>query len=197
MNSRAISDVIRSDLTTLEGIRTNTLKDIRLIEDYVYSLKSRFNEQQARIQTLEDRIRSNVDIELLRAKDKKNYWLKSSERVVDIKSNLSHLLVDQVVDADQDLDGPDSQASVAQETFGDDEEEGAPGSGTPKPSPNKGQGKPSTGGDGEEPGEDGDSSDQQVNLVGKKVRVTEGPDAGKTGTVKQVLPNGDIIIDVE
>ena len=163
----------------------------------MYSLKSRFNEQQARIQTLEDRIRSNVDIELLRAKDKKNYWLKSSERVVDIKSNLSHLLVDQVVDADQDLDGPDSQASVAQETFGDDEEEGAPGSGTPKPSPNKGQGKPSTGGDGEEPGEDGDSSDQQVNLVGKKVRVTEGPDAGKTGTVKQVLPNGDIIIDVE
>ena len=101
MNSRAISDVIRSDLTTLEGIRTNTLKDIRLIEDYVYSLKSRFNEQQARIQTLEDRIRSNVDIELLRANEKKNYWQKSSERVVDIKSNLSHLLVDQVVDADQ------------------------------------------------------------------------------------------------
>lgn len=101
MNSRAISDVIRSDLTTLDGIRMNALKDIRLIEDYVYSLKSRFNEQQARIQTLEDRIRSNVDIELLRANEKKNYWQKSSERVVDIKSNLSHLLVDQVADADQ------------------------------------------------------------------------------------------------
>lgn len=101
MNSRAISDVVRSDLIALDGIRTNTLKDIRLIEDYVYSLKSRFNEQQTRIQTLEDRIRSNVDIELLRANEKKNYWQKSSERVVDIKSNLSHLLVDQVADADQ------------------------------------------------------------------------------------------------
>lgn len=101
MNSRAISDVIRSDVTVLDGIRTNIQKDMRLIEDYVYSLKSRFNEQQARIQALEDRIRSNVDIEVLRANEKKNYWQKSSERVVDIKSNLSHLLVDQVANADQ------------------------------------------------------------------------------------------------
>lgn len=101
MNSRAISDVVRYDVTVLDWIRTNILKDMRLMEDYVYSLKSRFNEQHDRIQALENRIRSNVDIELLRANEKKNYWQKSSERVVDIKSNLSHLLVEQVADADQ------------------------------------------------------------------------------------------------
>ena len=104
----------------------------------------------------------------------------------------------QVVDADQDLDGPDSAASVAQETFGDEEGEEATGSGIPKPQQGKPEGSPKPGEGGEpQPGEDGEPGDSQAELVGKKVRVTEGPDAGKIGTVKQVLPNGDIIIDVE
>ena len=44
-------------------------------------------------------------------------------------------------------------------------------------------------GEGGEPGEEGSSS-----IIGKRVRITSGPNAGQIGTVKQVLPNGDIII---
>lgn len=109
-----------------------------------------------------------------------------------------------VVDADQDLAQPDSDSSIAQEIMGDEEGEGQPQPGS-SGTPSSGQPKP---GDGEEksgggkPGEgedDGDKkpedSQSQQNLVGKKVRVTEGPEKGKIGTVKQVLPNGDIIIE--
>ncbi len=107
----------------------------------------------------------------------------------------------EVTDADVDLGAPDSDASVAQEVMSDEDGEGTPkpGSGKPgSPQPgdageDKGSDKP---GDGEE-GDDKDSSDSdtQTNLIGKKVRVTEGPNKGKIGTVKEVLPNGDIIIE--
>lgn len=109
-----------------------------------------------------------------------------------------------VVDADQDLAQPDSDSSIAQEIMGDEEGEGQPqpgSSGTPSSGqPKPGEGEKKSGGD--KPGEgedDGDKkpedSQSQQNLVGKKVRVTEGPEKGKIGTVKQVLPNGDIIIE--
>ncbi len=109
-----------------------------------------------------------------------------------------------VVDADQDLAQPDSDSSIAQEIMGDEEGEGQPqpgSSGTPSSGqPKPGDGEEKSGGD--KPGEgedDGDKkpedSQSQQNLVGKKVRVTEGPEKGKIGTVKEVLPNGDIIIE--
>lgn len=105
-----------------------------------------------------------------------------------------------VVDADQDLGEPDSEASVAQETISDDGEEGTkPGTGQPGKTKlgdggeDKESTKPGEGENGEEKGQS--DSDIQTNLIGKKVRVTEGPDKGKIGTVKQVLSNGDIIIE--
>ena len=105
-----------------------------------------------------------------------------------------------VVDADQDLGEPDSESSIAQETISDEEGEGKPGGQPGKPGDQ--QGKPGPGkpeGPGEDKGEDGDkgeeSSDSSKSLIGKKVRVTEGPNKGKIGTVKDVLANGDIIIE--
>lgn len=102
----------------------------------------------------------------------------------------------EVVDADQDLGEPDSESSIAQETISDEEGEGQPSGQPGKPvkpgKPGDQQGKPG-------PGEDGDkgeeSSDSPKSLIGKKVRVTEGPNKGKIGTVKDVLANGDIIIE--
>jgi hypothetical protein len=105
-----------------------------------------------------------------------------------------------VVDADQDLGEPDSESSIAQETISDEEGEGKSGGQPGKPGDQ--QGKPGPGkpeGPGEDKGEDGDkgeeSSDSSKSLIGKKVRVTEGPNKGKIGTVKDVLANGDIIIE--
>lgn len=98
----------------------------------------------------------------------------------------------EVVDADQDLGEPDSDSSIAQEIMGDEEGEGQPQPGF-SGTPSSGQPKP---GDGEELGEKKpEDSESQQNLIGKKVRVTEGPEKGKIGIVKQVLPNGDIIIE--
>jgi hypothetical protein len=50
---------------------------------------------------------------------------------------------------------------------------------------------------GQDQGENGDKKGDsgQQNLIGKKVRITEGPEKGKIGIIKQVLPNGDIIIE--
>ncbi len=109
-----------------------------------------------------------------------------------------------VVDADQDLAQPDSDSSIAQEIMGDEEGEGQPqpgSSGTPssgQPKPGDGEEKSGGGkpGDGEDDGDKKpEDSQSQQNLVGKKVRVTEGPEKGKIGIVKEVLPNGDIIIE--
>jgi len=44
---------------------------------------------------------------------------------------------------------------------------------------------------GDKPGEPGG----QPSIVGKRVRITSGPNAGKMGIIKKVLPNGDIIIE--
>ena len=49
--------------------------------------------------------------------------------------------------------------------------------------------------EGDTPGEGEGDQQGETSLIGKKVRITEGPDAGKEGTIKQVLPNGDIIIE--
>ena len=103
-----------------------------------------------------------------------------------------------VTDADEDLGEPDSDASVAQETYGDEEDEGQPKPGPGKPGapqqPGEGQPQPGTG-SGDQPTDQKGDVDGETSIIGKKVRVTEGPDAGRIGTVKQVLPNGDIIIE--
>jgi hypothetical protein len=101
-----------------------------------------------------------------------------------------------VIDADEDLGEPNEE-SVVQEV-GDEEGEDREGQkpGMPKPGeeqgegdPQKGQGKPGEeGGDGKEEGGSGQD------LVGRRVRITAGPNSGQMGTIKQVLPNGDIII---
>jgi hypothetical protein len=104
-----------------------------------------------------------------------------------------------VIDADEDLGEPNEE-SVVQEVGDEEGEEGEEGEGQkpgmPKPGeeqgegdPQKGQGKPGEeGGDGKEEGGSGQD------LVGRRVRITAGPNAGQMGTIKQVLPNGDIII---
>jgi len=98
-----------------------------------------------------------------------------------------------VIDADEDLGEPNEE-SVVQEV-GDEEGEG-------KPEVNPGGdpgGEPGDGpkGPGGKPGEDGKPGDggSGQDLIGRRVRITTGPNAGKMGTIKQVLPNGDIIIE--
>ena len=108
----------------------------------------------------------------------------------------------EVEDASDDLPQPDYEEDVAQRRFqdeGEDEELGSgseekegPGKPGDKPGdkPGQGPGKP-----GDKPGEGEGDQQGETSLIGKKVRITEGPDAGKEGTIKQVLPNGDIIIE--
>jgi len=100
-----------------------------------------------------------------------------------------------VVDADQNLGNPDGDQSIVQDVS-DQEGEESPGSGKPQPGgenkPQPGEGQP--GGGGGEEGEEGEGK-SETNIVGKRVRITSGPNAGQIGVVKQVLPNGDIIID--
>ena len=102
-----------------------------------------------------------------------------------------------VIDADEDLGEPNEE-SVVQEVGDEEGEEGeGPKPGMPKPGeeqgegePQKGQGKPGEGeGDGKEEGGSGQD------LIGRRARITAGPNAGQIGTIKQVLPNGDIIIE--
>ena len=108
----------------------------------------------------------------------------------------------EVEDASDDLPQPDYEEDVAQRRFqdeGEDEELGSgseekegPGKPGDKPGdkPGQGPGKP-----GDKPGEGEGDQQGETSLIGKKVRITEGPDAGKEVTIKQVLPNGDIIIE--
>ena len=102
-----------------------------------------------------------------------------------------------VIDADEDLGEPNEE-SVVQEV-GDEEGEEGEGQkpGMPKPGekpgegePQKGQGKP-----GEEEGDGKEEGGSGQDLIGRRVRITAGPNSGKMGTIKQVLPNGDIIIE--
>lgn len=117
-----------------------------------------------------------------------------------------------VIDSDEDLSEPDSENSVVQDVRDEQaEEESEMGEGGDKPSdkpgdkPGEGKGKP--GGEekegGDKPGEGGDKPGEgepdkengQPDIVGKRVRITTGPNTGKIGTVKSVLPNGDIIVE--
>lgn len=76
-----------------------------------------------------------------------------------------------VIDSENDLGEPNEE-SVVQDVGGDEEgdEEGE---------------------EGDEEGEEGKGSPR---LIGKRVRITSGPNAGQIGTIQKVLPNGDIII---
>ena len=108
----------------------------------------------------------------------------------------------EVEDANDDLPQPDYEEDVAQRRFQDEDEEDELGSGSeekdgpgkpgdkPGDKPGQGPGKP-----GDKPGEGEGDKEGETNLIGKKVRITEGPDAGKEGIIKQILPNGDIIIE--
>ena len=101
----------------------------------------------------------------------------------------------EVEDATDNLPQPDFEEDIAQRRFQDDEEE--TGSGPQIPGKPGDKGKEQPGGAGDKPGEGDDKGDKQdsSNLIGKKVRITGGPDAGRDGVIKQVLANGDIIIE--
>jgi hypothetical protein len=119
-----------------------------------------------------------------------------------------------VIDADDDLGEPNEE-SVVQEVDGGDEPGGEPGGepidepgdGPVKPGdgpgePGDGPGEPGDGpgnGPGGKPGEEGEDGKEDggsgQDLIGRRVRITAGPNAGQMGTIKQVLPNGDIIIE--
>jgi hypothetical protein len=84
-----------------------------------------------------------------------------------------------VIDADKDLKAPKENSVVRDVSGSEEDEEGGPG------------------GSGNKPGEESDEGgkgESDVDLVGRRVRITSGPNAGQIGTIKKVLPNGDIII---
>lgn len=130
-----------------------------------------------------------------------------------------------VIDADEDLGEPNEESVVqevgdeegegegkpAVNPGGDPgEEPGEPGEepggypgGDPGGDPGDGPGEPGDGpgepgnGPGGKPGEDGKPGDggSGQDLIGRRARITAGPNAGKIGTIRQVLSNGDIIIE--
>lgn len=130
--------------------------------------------------------------------DDKNQQEKADEAFKDDPQKGMH-----VIDADDDLGEPNEESVVQEVEGGDEEGEGEGGEegkgqkpGMPKPGdepgdgPGSGPGKPGEeGGDGKEEGGSGQD------LIGRRVRITAGPNAGQMGTIKQVLPNGDIIIE--
>lgn len=100
-----------------------------------------------------------------------------------------------VQDSDEDLPQPDSEIDIVQRVDYDEDSDGEGKPVQPKE-------KPSTdipGGDTKsgqsEQGSKEDGTEGNQSLIGRKIRITEGPDKGKIGTIKQVLPNGDIIIE--
>jgi hypothetical protein len=130
-----------------------------------------------------------------------------------------------VIDADEDLGEPNEESVVQEvgdeegegegkpvvNPGGDPgEEPGEPGEepggypgGDPGGDPGDGPGEPGDGqgepgnGPGGKPGEDGKPGDggSGQDLIGRRARITAGPNAGKIGTIRQVLSNGDIIIE--
>ena len=130
-----------------------------------------------------------------------------------------------VIDADEDLGEPNEESVVQEvgdeegegegkpvvNPGGDPgEEPGEPGEepggypgGDPGGDPGDGPGEPGDGpgepgnGPGGKPGEDGKPGDggSGQDLIGRRARITAGPNAGRIGTIRQVLPNGDIIIE--
>ena len=101
-----------------------------------------------------------------------------------------------VIDADEDLGEPNPE-SVVQEV-GDEGEDGEGGEGGDKPGLPKsedGQTRPQKDGENKEEPDNGIDQEQPgQDLVGRRVRITTGPNAGQIGTIQKVLPNGDIII---
>jgi len=137
--------------------------------------------------------------------DDKNQQEKADEAFKDDPQKGMH-----VIDADDDLGEPNKESVVQEVEEGEepgdgpgepgeeptDEPGGYPGGETgdgpkePGDGPGGGPGKPGEeGGDGKEEGGSGQD------LIGRRVRITAGPNAGQMGTIKQVLPNGDIIIE--
>ncbi len=105
-----------------------------------------------------------------------------------------------VIDSDNELGEPDGKESIVQDVEKDQKEPGeggdqkGPGEGGDQKGPGEG-GDQKGPGEGDQPGEEGDQSGEGGSIVGKRVRITAGPNAGKIGTIKQVLSNGDIIIE--
>jgi hypothetical protein len=105
-----------------------------------------------------------------------------------------------VIDSDENLSEPDSENSVVQDVRDDQaEEEKEMGEGGEEKPGGKPVDKPGEEGKGKGEGEPGGDKpgegDGEQSIVGKRVRITVGPNAGKIGTVKNVLPNGDIIVE--
>lgn len=126
-----------------------------------------------------------------------------------------------VIDADDDLEDPNEESIV--QKVEENEDDGKPGGdpggdpgkepggypgGDPGGDPGKDPGgypggdpggDPGDGpkGPGGKPGEDGKPGDggSGQDLIGRRARITAGPNAGRIGTIRQVLPNGDIIIE--
>ena len=138
----------------------------------------------------------------MRAEDIYEDLIKDAQKQEELEKMGERNNLGEIEDATQTLPAPDFEEDIAQRRFededddGEDSEEqkpeqgqpGAPKPGTPGKPGGSGEGEPSD----DSSDEDGDSAS---NLIGKKVRITEGPDAGRIGTIKQVLPNGDIIIE--
>ena len=138
----------------------------------------------------------------MRAEDIYDDIIKDQEKQDELEKMKQKNNLGEVEDANDDLPQPDYEEDVAQRRFQDEDEEDELGSGSeekdgpgkpgdkPGDKPGQGPGKP-----GDKPGEGGGDKEGETNLIGKKVRITEGPDAGKEGIIKQILPNGDIIIE--
>jgi hypothetical protein len=137
----------------------------------------------------------------MRAEDIYEDLIKDAQKQEELEKMGEKNNLGEVEDATETLPAPDYEEDIAQRRFEDEDEDedgeeqqsgqgkpGAPKPGTP--------GKPGGSGEGEPSDDSGDEDgDSAANLIGKRVRITEGPDAGKIGTIKQVLPNGDIIIE--
>lgn len=137
----------------------------------------------------------------MRAEDIYEDLIKDAQKQQELEKMGEKNNLGEIEDATQTLPAPDFEEDIAQRRFEDDDEGedsdeqklGQGQSGAPKPGT---PGKPGGSGEGEPSDSSGDEDgDSDSNLIGKKVRITEGPDAGRIGTIKQVLPNGDIIIE--
>jgi len=105
-----------------------------------------------------------------------------------------------VIDAEDELGEPNEE-SVVQEVDSDEEGEEKeaqpqPGQGKPDDQGQKPEDSPSQPGQGKPGDEGGDEKGEPgQDLVGRRARITSGPNSGRIGTIKQVMPNGDIIIE--
>lgn len=82
----------------------------------------------------------------------------------------------------------DERGDEEGEDEGGDGDEGGDEEGDKKAKGKEGEGDK----DGDEISKDGEGS---TNLIGRKIQITSGPNKGKTGIIKKVLSNGNIIIE--